>query len=136
MKHPDRFDKMAEAAQAEMDSYDLRQSIDGRRRVIAAALRSTHALGLEEAKRGWEQRELIAGLPLSKEATSLISGLRAQVHRLTHGEEIESDRICDHELAYATLRQACVVAGLDLDELKRSLDAYTNPNPSRASSAG
>lgn len=91
MKRPDRFDKMAETAQAELDSYDLRQSIDGRRRVIAAALRTTHSLGLEEAKRGWEQLEL-------KEATVLISMLRAQIHRLTHGEEIESDRICDHEL--------------------------------------
>ena len=42
-----------------------------------------------------------------------------QVHRLIHGEEIESDRICDHELAYTNLRQACAIAGLDPDELKR-----------------
>lgn len=44
-----------------------------------------------------------------------------QIHRLTHGEEIESDRICDHELDYANLRQACVAAGLDLDELQRNM---------------
>ena len=42
-----------------------------------------------------------------------------QVHRLIHGEEIESDRICEHGLAYTNLRQACVVAGLDPDELGR-----------------
>lgn len=42
-----------------------------------------------------------------------------QVHRLIHGFEIESDRICDHELAYTNLRQACAIAGLDPDELER-----------------
>jgi hypothetical protein len=42
-----------------------------------------------------------------------------QIHRLIHGEEIESDRICDHELAHENLRQACAIAGLDPDELGR-----------------
>lgn len=42
-----------------------------------------------------------------------------QVHRLIHGEEIESDRICDHELRYANLRSAIIHAGLDPDELGR-----------------
>lgn len=42
-----------------------------------------------------------------------------QVHRLIHGEEIESDRICDHELRYTNLRSAIIHAGLDPDEVER-----------------
>ena len=51
-----------------------------------------------------------------------------QVHRLIHGEEIESDRICDHELAYTNLRQACAIAGLDPDELKRKHAEWLRAN--------
>ena len=76
-----------------------------------------------DVARGW----LTAHLPhnrsdASGEISDLYARLQAagrQVHRLIHGEEIESDRICDHELAYTNLRQACVVAGLDPDELGR-----------------
>lgn len=42
-----------------------------------------------------------------------------QIHRLIHGEEIESDRICDHELRYTNLRSAIINAGLDPEELER-----------------
>lgn len=42
-----------------------------------------------------------------------------QIHRLIHGEGIESDRICDHELRYANLRSAIIHAGLDPDEVER-----------------
>lgn len=61
------------------------------------------------------------------DATELQRRLEAaerQVHRLIHGEEIESDRICGHELRYANLRQACAVAGRDPDELERKHAAW------------
>lgn len=44
-----------------------------------------------------------------------------QIHRLIHGEEIESDRICDHELRYANLRHAVLNAGMRPWELERQL---------------
>lgn len=44
----DRFEEMAERVQLDMESYALRQSIDGRRRVIAEALRATYERGAEE----------------------------------------------------------------------------------------
>lgn len=51
-----------------------------------------------------------------------------QVHRLIHDEEIETDRICDHELAYTNLRQACVIAGIDPDELERKHAEWLRAN--------
>lgn len=53
------------------------------------------------------------------ELQSRLEAAERQVHRLIHGEEIESDRICDHELRYANLRSAIIHAGLDPDELER-----------------
>lgn len=44
----DRFDELAERVQLDCESYAFRASLDGRRRVIADALRAAHARGMEE----------------------------------------------------------------------------------------
>ena len=46
----DRFDEMAERVQLDMEAYVLRQTIDGRRQVIANALRSEYERGLAEIR--------------------------------------------------------------------------------------
>lgn len=76
-----------------------------------------------EVAREW----LTARLPHNRsDATGEVGDLYArlqsaerQIHRLIHGEEIESDRICDHELRYKNLRGAIIHAGLDPDALER-----------------
>ena len=55
--------------------------------------------GLEEAvARGEEDAREAMGAP---ELQRRLEAAERQIHRLIHGEEIESDRICDHELRYA-----------------------------------
>lgn len=46
----DRFEEMAERVQLDLESYWLRQSIDGRRRVIAEALRAAYERGAGEGR--------------------------------------------------------------------------------------
>lgn len=52
----DRFSEMAERVLLDMESYALRQSIDGRRRVLADALRAAHARGVDEAVQAERER--------------------------------------------------------------------------------
>lgn len=47
----DKFDEMAERVQDDCESYVLRASLDGRRRVIAEALRKAYELGFEAKAR-------------------------------------------------------------------------------------
>lgn len=67
-------------------------------------------------------RELLAMLDATR-ATN--DALARQVHRLTHGEEIESDRICEHALA----------AQIEIDEVRERADTALDATRARAEDA-
>lgn len=74
----DRFDEMAGRVQLDMESYALRQSIDGRKRVIAEALRSAYERGREEG----------AALPAARQQPA------ADMHALCKSQNLPC-RVCN-----------------------------------------
>jgi hypothetical protein len=67
---------MAGRVQLDVESYAMRHSIDGRRRVIAEALRAAHARGLDEMSVERDAR------PACKDVSQSVDTLNAEIARL------------------------------------------------------
>ena len=92
----DRFDDLAERVQLDCESYVMRGSIDGRKRLIREALVAAHAIGKEEADealvRGMDQMRMLSKLPLPIEIVDDITRLRAENARLREAMPTAKER--------------------------------------------